>query len=515
MATRSKPVEAAPTVSLSEHQVLIDRLEEMNTEFRAAAMLKFEDEGWNLVSGGRELLDAGPDLETLRDQVSPKLRTMVTANTLIKKIRLLRGSYIWSQLPNIPGSSSGGNGRPSNVAKFVNDPVNQANLFDSTAHDKMESSVITDGCYLLLGKTSSKQVRSIPLQQIVDVEVDSEFPDVIRAYKRRWDRWDPVTKSLETVDTWYYVESVPGNDRATKIKEVEVSQDYEMLDFWVNKQVGWALGVPDALAAAPWAQMYVELMQSGRVMTEALARFAARITNKTKAGSAQTGMKVAQAKGSGNIATMAQGNEMEIFASAGKTYDFNGIRPVAAMVAAGGEVSLVHLLSDPGAAGSSYGSAATLDKPTKNAVKQRQDAWSVFLKRVIRWATKTDVEVTFPPLDDDTYRKAQTVQLAHMSGLFHAEETRPAMAAAAGMVLTRSDVPKGYLLPNNEESLARRDIDTDGPKATAASPGQGVSSGTGGAGSTAANDIRTDLTAEILKSMDREELREFLQEILS
>lgn len=492
-------------------QLHIQSLEE---EFRAAAMLKYEDEGWTLLSGGKELEDTGPDLESLREKVAPQLRLLASANPLIKKGKLLRQSYVWSATPHIPNTEKGKNGAPSALAKFANDPVNLTNLLDSTAHEKMESAVYTDGCYLLLGNTRSKQVRPIPLQQITLIEVDGEFPDVIRAYKRQWDKYDPVTQQNVALEMWYYVDSVPKAERATKIGETPVSQDHEMLDFWVNRQVGWALGTPDALAAAPWAQMYVELMQSGRTMTDALARFAARVTSKNPTTSSNIGTKVAK-RGSGQIASMAQGNEMEIFASAGKTYDFNGIRPVAAMVATALEVSIVHLLSDPGAAGSSYGSAANLDRPTKNAIKQRQDAWVVFLKRVLKWATKQDVAVTFPPLEEETYRKTQTVALANQSGLLHPDEARLAMADAAGIMLTRTTVPKGYLQPNNLESAQRKDIDLEKTGNSAGSPDQGRSNGSGGVGSTAANDLRTDNIPELLKAMDREELREYLLSILS
>lgn len=475
-------------------------------EFRALHMLKKEDEGWKLLSGGQPLEDQGPDLTTLRDKVSHELRVMVSGNPLMKKARLLRQSYIWSDTPHIPNSqiNTGTAGRKSELAKFVNNPRNQSNVFDSTAHEKMESAVITDGCYLLIGKTSTKELRPIPLTQISAIHVDSEFPDEILAYQRTWSKWNPAKKRDEEQVLWYYVNTVPTALRVDEIDNVKVSTDSDMLDFWVNKQVGWPLGLPDGVAGAPWAQMYVELMQNGRVMTDALAQFAAKVTSKNPKTSAGIGVKVAK-KGTGQLASMAQGNEMEIFSSAGKTYDFNGIRPVAALVAAAMEVSIVHLLSDPGAAGSSYGSAANLDRPTKNAIKQRQDAWVVFLKRVIKWGTKLDVEVTFPPLDEENYRRTQQVALADKSGLFHDDEMRTAYSDAAGIKLTHEEVPERLPLDQNGSVGVQ-----------AGSPDQGRSNGTGGIGSTGANDLRDDvLTAEqLLESLEPGELVEILKRLV-
>jgi hypothetical protein len=470
---------------LGRIQELEDHREQLEEDFRAAQILKYEDAGWKLITGQEMDNDDGPDLESLREMVAPQLRLLASANPLIKKVRLLRQSYVWSGTPHISGADAPSNGRPSNLYKFVSQPVNQENLFDSTAHEKMESALVTDGCYLLLGNKTSKQMRPVPLRQIVRIMVDPEFTDVIWAYKRQWDRWNARKKAMETVTAWYMTDRAPTNGLIDMPDEDPVDDKHTMLDFWVNKQVGWALGLPDALAAAPWAQMYVELMQNGRIMTDALAKFAAKVTNKTKAGHTNTGAKIANARGAGKVAALAQGNELEIFASAGKTYDFNGIRPVAAMVAAAGEVSLVHLLSDPGAAGGSYGGAANLDRPTKTAVKQRQDAWVVFLKRVIKWATRADVDVSFPPLDEENYRKTQQVALADKSGLFHRDEMRTAYAEAAGIKLTHAAAPPRPVTPSAADPSASTGVQ-------AAAPDQGRSSGAGKVDSTVANDQRTD-----------------------
>lgn len=494
---------------------LIEELTDIREDFRGLVALQQEDKGWKLLLGGKELGDQGPTLDELKE-VSKQARDM-TANPLIDRAVGLRQSYIWSKPPVIPLPDRDPTkpGRKSALERFVTNPRNQASLLGSDAHEKMELAAITDGCFLLLGDKSSKVVRPIPLTEIVDILVHDDFNDEIIAYKRRWEHFNRDTMMTEELTEWVYVENVPQSDRVDSIETLQkgekvliaTSKKYEIIDFWANQQVGWALGTPDSLAAIPWARMYVELFNYGRDMTAQLAKFVGKITNKTKAGHQNTGAKLATARGAGKFATMADGNTMEIFGSAGKTYDFAGIRPVAALVATSMEVSVVHLLSDPGAAGSSYGSAANLDLPTKRAVVQRQRSWAAYLERVLKWATAQDVTVTFPTLDEpDPYREMQTAMLPVLHGLVHRSEARPRAAAIANIELTEDGLPE----------LGLDDATVQTP-----SPDQGRANGTGGTASATANDQRSDvISAEsLLEAMQdeskRDELRTLLQELLA
>lgn len=296
-------------------------------------------------------------------------------------------------------------------------------------------------------------------------------------------------------------------------KDVKVNKDKVLFDQTFNSQVGWPLGVPDALAAIVWARIYSELMNHGKVMTESLAKFAFKVVQNSKKGADQVGVKT-QRGGSGQTAVVGSGNDLQAVSSAGKSYDFNGIRAVAAQVATALEVSIVHLLSDPGAAGSSYGSASNLDLPTKRAMVSRQNIWLSYLKRVFKWATDEDLNITFPPLDDDPYRALQGLALIWNTGLVAADEMRGPILDAGGITPIHNSAPEGVLLPNNKDSWERADIDPkDGPATTAASPDQGVANGSGGASSTDRNDLRTDNLGEMLNSFVNEALLERLESV--
>jgi len=144
----------------------------------------------------------------------------------------------------------------------------------------------------------------------------------------------------------------------------------------------------------------------------------------------------------------------------------------------------------------------------------RRDIIASFRERIIEWAVGDFYQVTAANIEEETpYRTMQMLQLGHMTGLYWEDELRPAMAGLMGIALKHQSAPPGYLPPNNKNSLARKDIDTDGtPAATApasatpapATPGQtktapsanqGKSAGTGGTSSTGRNDTRTDVLA--------------------
>lgn len=497
-----------------ENEILREELDSVR------AMMAYDERGWTAISGITGDNSPGLSLRTLKDS-SAQIREYAVGNPLIKRGLNLRYSYVWSKGVHIPGvnEDTGKRGRPSNLEKFYRHPVNQDSFFSDSAHQAMEFAAGTDGCFLLLGEEASKVVRPIPISEIAGVYVNPEFSGEIWAVLREWNPNPADTTTLRR--RWYYSDQFTGTKQKS-IKDdlgnsVPVDAKHTLLDFWANRQVGWPYGVPDALAAMGYVRQYTELMMNGKTMTDALARFASKVKVGSKAGANNVGVKLGGG-GVGQAAVIGEGNEMDIFSAAGKTYDFNGIRPVASLVATAMEVSIVHLLSDPGASGSSYGAASNLDLPTKRAMVARQNAWRAFIERVIKWGTNEDLNVSFPSLDDpDPYREAQVVALAWNSGTVHADEVRPRFLEVANLVSHNDESPEGVLIPNNENSLARRDIDGDGAVTTTASPDQGQSGDIPGtaADSTIKNDQRTDNIGEAINRMANMEMIEKMESLVA
>lgn len=466
----------------SENEILREELREVRQ------MFAYEDQDYLPLSGLSSDRSPGLTLKQLKEHART-IRERVVGVPIIKRAVALRTSYIFSKgvvIPDLPKTTDRKRGQKSAIARFYENPVNKANFFDPAAYEKMERAAATEGMYLLVGDSETNTVRAVPLDDISEIMTNPDYPDEIWAYKRSWDSYSSFGTTPTQKSEWIYNDTcpVPVDKRPKSIVEgserVPVSAKKTIIDIHFNTQVGWPLGVPDALSAVPWARIYTELLHHGKVMTEALARIAFKVVTSTPAAANRIGAQLRE-PGSGKTAAIGTGNELLPLSSAGRTYDFNGIRPIAAQVATAMEVSIVHLLSDPGAAGSSYGSAANLDLPTKRAMVARQNLWAAFFERVLLWGAKHDVEVTFPSLDDpDPYRDMQRASLGVATGLLYPQEGR-AKVLEVGDFENLEDTlepPAGYLQPNNEDSLARADIDSDGVTVQA-SPDQGVSNNAG------------------------------------
>lgn len=500
----------------ASNQQLMERLQDVE------AMFRLEDRGWELLLGGLGRNNTpGMDLQELKD-VSKKIQSYIVGNPIIKRGTELRASYVWSKGVNIPGLSADPSrrGRKSDVERFCREESTQRLLLSVRSHAEKERAAVSSGAYFLVGDDRTRKLlHPVPLSEITDVYVNPDYAGEVWAYQRTWSTLG-VNGVAETRKLWYYTDQYTGS-RRTRIGEgseaVEVAKDRTILGQSFNTQVGWPLGVPDGLAAIVWARIYSELMTHGKVMTEALAKFAMKVTVNSKNGASNVGLKLAGAGGSGQTAALGSGNDLVPLSSAGKSYDFDGIRAVAAQVATALEVSIVHLLSDPGAAGSSYGSASNLDLPTKRAMVSRQNTWAEYLQRVIKWGTDKDVQVTFPSLDDpDPYREMQIKAVAWNTGLVHADEARPEVLEVAGMDSLHDSAPDGVLLPNNRHSWERSDIDPkDGPATQGASPDQGVSNGGGGTPSDVKNDLRSDGVSEALRRMQDADFLDRLEDLVA
>lgn len=138
----------------------------------------------------------------------------------------------------------------------------------------------------------------------------------------------------------------------------------------------------------------------------------------------------------------------------------------------------------------------------KLAMAMRRDEHVDLDLRVLRWMEgnkkNSEIKVYFPTLDDaaSIYRKVQAIVLKWQQGLMKPEDAAEQIDDVFGMP-SGYGIPAGVLIPNNKDSLARKDIDSDGVDsstngAQAASPTQGRNSGQEG-DSAKPTDVRNDI----------------------
>jgi len=501
--------DAKPRTVLPSEQVLseLTALRGENASLRESldevrAMIKLEDRGWTLIgdiSSGDRL--EGLDLDEVQE-ISNVIRPQVVGDGLAKRGVDLHTGYVWSKGVNIEGSErSGKRGRPTAIETFCSNPVNQQNLLSTTAREELQKARYADGNILLACDTSKKEVRRIPFNQIVSLRVNPEYPEEVWAYLRKWNPQD--RKDSKEIKRWYYTKAYTGPKQKSFTQNgdtIAINPDTIIVDGRFNRQVGWPLGIPDAVAAMPWIAAYEEIIQYGRVVNESLAKILYKVISKTKTGAQNAAVKIAGMSGFGNAASMVEGQDIAAFQHAGKGYDFATARPVAAMAATALNVPNIELLADSSAAGSSYGAAQTLSPSTKNAMRIMQGAWVEIFQSVFEVLGMDVPRVWFESLEDlDPYREAQGLKL--LSDALNDEEYR-------GKVLDLLDIPGD---PNDVPEILKTRTAT---AKVQASPDQGKSNGTGGTDSSLANDQRTDTqtTESLLQRMQNED---FLRELTS
>jgi len=475
-----------------------------NSEFKYERMeeslsrldLYLDKQGWSQDTYGEE----GPSLAQVKD-ASKRIRELTAMNVHVKQGLRLRTNYVWQggvHYSNIPAKADGRSKGTVNVRERVDNPINQRYFFGVTAREERELSCYADSMPLFRGDDTNFTLRPIPVSEISADYRNPDQTDEVWAYRRSWSHYPQNTVTPTTRDVWYFVDGFL-DKRAPTISfngvSETVSQTERVFGSPVNSATGWAYGVADALAAISWAEQYRIATMSGLRMQEAMAQIWATYKTNSQAGADNAAMKRGGSTGgAGQTAAIGAGNEFSPLATAGRGYDFTTLGPVIANFAAGIGVSKVAITSDPSAAGSSYGSAKTLELPEKLSALARQDYHIALDKQVLAWLGAPEAEVWFDPIveAEGAYREVQAIMMKINSGLFEPKEAKRMMLALGNQFPDKVTVPKGYLTPNNSDSLARLDIDADGvaPKPTTAAPGQGQANGTGGQGDS--NDVRRD-----------------------
>lgn len=446
---------------LESQQRLVDDLYEGMRDLQFA----LEQRGWKLLRGGVDQKEFdGLDLEAIK-LISDELRSYLTGGSLAKRLIEVRANFV-----------VGGGGveydQVGGAKRALDDLKNQTKLFGSGGLQEIVRAQGTDGTVILLVNTLTKEIRRLPLHRVDALYVDPRDHEDILFVKERYREETVENPQGKDVEVWYRVDlndSAAAKRRAT-IKEgdrsVKIDKQWVAVIDSVNTQVGHTLGTPDLLASLPWLDRYNEYLNTQLEFQKALSLIAVHIKNKTTKSKAQSQSAI---KGGGRAGIATTGEDTSIEAQrGGSDVSFENGRPLASMASTGAEVSVVHALSDPGAAGSSYGSAQTLDNPTIRMIEARRDVLSHILKRVLALLGAPKAEIRWPRIgDEQTYRLVQSLGLLWQTGLFNPEELREKFGDLVDLTISGT-APSGVLVPNNLETLkAQSEIQVDAAEATA------------------------------------------------
>lgn len=418
---------------MGENEMLRESYSQM-----ASAILAFEDEGWTSLNG--YMNTDGFQLSELQ-RASAHIREVSEANPLLKRGSALRTSYIF-------GRGVSFSPQPPRIQRLIEDAQNQEVLFSSEALSINERSNFTDGQFFVLGNVSTKKFQRIPFDQITAVVTDPDDPERVRYYRRTWTRTIQELNSpnprKEEKNVWYPADTYePAGGRfVSRIQNQPVDVGYRMFACTVNRRAGQVFGVPDAFPALPWAHAYNEYLKDGSRMLKALSMFAWQLKAKSRAGAQNAAATVATPAAAGSTAVVGADMELSSLPRTGSTIDLTNGRPLGSMVASALEVSVVALLSDPGTSGA-YGTAQTLDVPTVKAMEARQDVWTQFFKRVLRFIGARDIEINWPKIETEpSQRMMQSLALAYESGAIWDDEYREAVIETLDIPRLHDSVPQ-------------------------------------------------------------------------
>lgn len=506
--------------ALSEAVTRLPHLEAENAELRESisevrAMLSHEDQGWSIISGfaSEDRLE-GLDLDEVQE-VARMIQPRVAAASLAGRAVDLHSGFVFGKGMTIDGVEEPKTaGRKKAIYSFYSDPDNQEALFSTSAHQELQKARFVEGNVLFACNKETQKVSRIPFSQITALRVDPDFSERVLAYKRTWET-ELANGKKETVSRWYvtrrYQPKANGQRHKTfpdgPGKSTPVDQDHVIVDLRANRQVGFALGIPDGLRGLHWSEAYTQHVRYGQVVTEALSKLLYKITSKTKAGAQQAGVKMAGVNAPGGAATMTEGQDVEAIRTAGNAYSFEKLRPIAALAAAAWNVSNADLLNDSAAAGSSYGALSGLVPGNRNAMTTMQRDWASVFQAIFDVMGHGRPAIHWEPMEaPDPYRAAQALTLLS-AALDNPEYRGKALDILdiAGDKNTIPDVLKMRSAPPEPAGAASQQ----------AAPDQGKSNGTGGGGR-GANDQRTDTISskEVFVSMQNEEFLDRMQALV-
>ena len=468
---------------------------------RLMGVLRKEDRGWSpLFNGNQNERQFGLTLQDLKDWDSKIVESSGGA-AWIKRGFSLRNTNVWKdgiRYSGLPGGTQGAR----NIEKIVGTDQNQTHFFGKEARSQRERRLYTSGIAFWIGNDATKQLEAIPLWQITNELTHPDAIGEVWAYLREWTRFDLETGKSRQMKMWFFTDR-HAYKRVLNIKSpgtnelIPVSQREVIFDQHANRPGGLVYGFPDALAAYIWNAIARDAYMDGTAVTDGLARIIMKATSKTKQGAQNAAMAYASADVAGSAAVLGGATDLAPLATAGKGYDFESLRPLVAVLAAGLDVSTTSLLADAGGEGS-YASAVTLDRPTRLAMEDRREEHVELDKRVLKWmgvdfAEKhKDATVKFVPFDagEEAYRILQGFHLTYANNGYTVQEMRDFTDAILG--LPRGKVPEGDERPFGD--LAKNAASAGGTALPqTASPNQGKSNGTGGqSGGSASNDLRSD-----------------------
>lgn len=384
-------------------------------------VIRQEDAGWS-PTGQYNQNETGLTLQQLHTLIKTT-RPLVASNPLIKKSISSRIGYVWADGVKFSTNSENSDKALENLIK-----ENARYVFSLQAYEELERGLASDGnVFFLLDKTG-KKIWRIPLGEISDYMTSPMSSEEIWYVQRTWSVTTRDANNRATTiekKVWYpTVErskmrvgtNVP--EIPPKFGDVEVDKKMAVQHVLVNRQIGWPLGTPDVFSVMYWARAYKEFLEASWAITRALSKFVWKITNNKSKATNQAAVKLAQPTAGPQSFVGSDGNDLTAINRSSATPNFSAGEPLAGMVAAGLDLSVLTSLAQ--------------EKPDEGlpltvlrAMVARQQVWDEAFTSMLSHMGVMRPEVVFRPIQVlALHRVLQAIAVAANTATLHPEEVR-------------------------------------------------------------------------------------------
>lgn len=360
-----------------------DPMVEVLTESVRDLSLQLEDRGWKKIGSDDENTMTREALV----QAAQDGRALAVAHPLVRRGISLRTSYVHGQGGPQLSVESDDDGVNDVVQGWWTSRENQNALTGPEARARLERALSTDGNVFIASFTNPADGRvtnrTIPMEQITRIITNPEDRGQVWFYERTYSRKrEAFSTTEEPVRVLYPDLAYAPASKALFLNGSEVRWDQPVRHVKVNDLDGWEFGIGDTYSIAPYARGYRDFLNDWLKLMKSLSQFSWRATAEGKrAQRARQTLARAQQGVPGNdnsvgAAYVSQaGESLEAIPKTGATIDADSGRPILAMIAAGLDVPVTMLSTDPGITGA-RSTAETLDEPMYRAMRARQDVWT-------------------------------------------------------------------------------------------------------------------------------------------
>jgi hypothetical protein len=370
---------------------------ELLQERMAALELALEDASWQRLIGETEQEFSRDGLR----QICAMSRVMYLKNPLIQRGVNVQRDYVFGQGISVRGKTAAVD---EVVQGFWNDGRNQAELTSHQALMEKEVDLAIGGnlFFVLFTNLSTGRVRvrSIPVDEVVEIVCNPEDGREPWLYRRRWGQQGMnLTTGVMEVESrevyypdWRWNPGKGGaRSRPYEIGGIAVMWDQPVYHVRVGGLPNMRFGAPEVYAAIDWARAYKSFLEDWATIVRAYSRFAFQLTVRGgKAGIAAAKVKLASTLSSDSSETNpapaaastfigSENATLQPVRTSGATTSAEDARRLLLMVAA--TMGLPETFFGDASVGS-LATAQSLDRPTELKFLNRQTLWADVLTAV-------------------------------------------------------------------------------------------------------------------------------------